>query len=144
MKKRLKKAVKKKGFTLAELLVVVGIIGVLVAISIPIFSNQLEKAREATDAANIRSQYAEVLTDAIVDGGNVNQNHATYAPITLRQQVDRWQDTSLQANLEGVFGKVIGDYPKAKGQAWVEFDAMEQYAILYYEDAGADCPKTRR
>jgi prepilin-type N-terminal cleavage/methylation domain-containing protein len=34
-----------KGFTLAELLIVVAIIGVLVAISIPIFNNQLRKAR---------------------------------------------------------------------------------------------------
>ena len=40
---------KKKGFTLAELLVVVAIIGVLVAVSIPIFSKQLEKSRIATD-----------------------------------------------------------------------------------------------
>ena len=51
----------KKGFTLAELLIVVAIIGVLVAISIPIFSKQLEKARDATSVANIRSAYAEAM-----------------------------------------------------------------------------------
>ena len=45
----------KKGFTLAELLIVVAIIGVLVAISIPIFNNQLRKARFATNLANARS-----------------------------------------------------------------------------------------
>lgn len=33
----------KQGFTLAELLIVVAIIAVLVAISIPIFSSQLKK-----------------------------------------------------------------------------------------------------
>ena len=38
----------KKGFTLAELLIVVAIIGVLVAVSIPIFTAQLEKSRDAT------------------------------------------------------------------------------------------------
>lgn len=55
----------RKGFTLAELLIVVAIIGVLVAISIPIFSKQLEKARDATSVANLRSAYAEAMTAAI-------------------------------------------------------------------------------
>lgn len=59
------KKLNKKGFTLAELLVVVAIIGVLVAISIPIFTSQLEKAREATDEANIRAIYAECSADVL-------------------------------------------------------------------------------
>ena len=42
--------INKKGFTLAELLIVVAIIAVLVAIGIPIFTSQLEKSREAADA----------------------------------------------------------------------------------------------
>ena len=48
-----------KGFTLAELLIVVAIIGLLVAISIPIFSNQLRKARMATNQANARAGYMQ-------------------------------------------------------------------------------------
>ena len=47
-----------KGFTLAELLIVVAIIAVLVAISIPVFTSQLHKARVATDWANVRAYYA--------------------------------------------------------------------------------------
>ena len=43
----------KKGFTLAELLVVVAIVGILVAISIPVFTAQLTKARIATNQANM-------------------------------------------------------------------------------------------
>ena len=54
-----------KGFTLAELLIVVAIIGVLVAISIPIFSKQLEKSRDATSVANLRSAYAEAMNEAL-------------------------------------------------------------------------------
>ncbi|MGI5989922.1 MAG: type IV pilin protein [Lachnospiraceae bacterium] len=54
-----------KGFTLAELLIVVAIIAVLVAISIPIFSKQLEKARDATSVANLRSAYAEAMAEYI-------------------------------------------------------------------------------
>ena len=53
----------KKGFTLAELLIVVAIIAVLVAIAIPVFTTQLEKSRDATSVANIRSAYAEAMTD---------------------------------------------------------------------------------
>lgn len=44
-----------KGFTLAELLIVVAIIAVLVAISIPIFTSQLKKARVAVNQANARA-----------------------------------------------------------------------------------------
>ena len=47
-----------KGFTLAELLIVVAIIAVLVAISIPIFTAQLKKARLATNQANARAAFA--------------------------------------------------------------------------------------
>ena len=57
-----------KGFTLAELLIVVAIIAVLVAIAIPVFTTQLEKSREATDLANVRAAYAEVTAAFIEDG----------------------------------------------------------------------------
>ena len=53
----------KKGFTLAELLVVVAIVGILVAISIPVFTSQLAKARKATNQANMRAAVAQYLTD---------------------------------------------------------------------------------
>ena len=53
----------KKGFTLSELLIVVAIIGVLVAISIPIFTSQLHKAEVATDWANLRGFYAQLQAD---------------------------------------------------------------------------------
>ncbi len=58
----------KKGFTLAELLIVVAIIGVLVAISIPIFNNQLRKARMATNQANARAGYAAAVAEYISMG----------------------------------------------------------------------------
>ena len=50
-----------KGFTLAELLIVVAIIGVLVAIAMPTFGKQLEKARVSADQANLRAAYGEAV-----------------------------------------------------------------------------------
>lgn len=91
-----------KGFTLAELLVVVAIIAVLVAVALPTFAKHLEKSREATDAANIRSQYAEVMTDGITSGGSVNANHEKYAAVELKQTQNGWQLTELANNLNSL------------------------------------------
>ncbi len=52
-----------KGFTLMEMLIVVAIIAVLVAIAIPVFSAQLNNAKVAADAANIRGGYAAATAD---------------------------------------------------------------------------------
>ena len=50
----------KKGFTLIEMLVVIAIIAVLVAIVIPTVTYATDKARAATDAANLRSIVAQL------------------------------------------------------------------------------------
>ena len=66
-----------KGFTLAELLIVVAIITVLVAIAIPVFNSQLEKSREATDLANIRAAYAEATVKILDEGGTTADAETT-------------------------------------------------------------------
>ncbi len=59
MKKGLRgKFQNKKGFTLVEMLIVVAIIAILIAVSIPLVSSALEKARDAVDDANYRSAAA--------------------------------------------------------------------------------------
>ena len=75
------KKLNKKGFTLAELLVVVAIIGVLVAISIPIFTSQLEKARDAVSVSNMRAAYAEAQTLALT--ATQNEETAGNATATM-------------------------------------------------------------
>ena len=78
----------KKGFTLAELIIVVAIIAVLVAIAIPVFTAQLEKSREAVDAANIRASYAQIMADAITSDETVDTSKYS---VDLKQEKTGWQ-----------------------------------------------------
>lgn len=79
--------------------------GVLVAISIPIFTGQLEKAREATDAANIRAAYAAVSTDVLLDSkvddtaNGVSYKNGVYtATVKSTQKEDNWQTLGTTEN----------------------------------------------
>lgn len=67
----------KKGFTLIEMLIVVAIIAILIAVSIPLVSSALEKARHATDQANYRSAAALANIAVLTDGEDAN-GHYTY------------------------------------------------------------------
>ena len=62
MEKLRAKLKKQGGFTLVEMLIVVAIIAILIAVSIPLVGSALEKAREATDAANERGFKASLVS----------------------------------------------------------------------------------
>lgn len=56
------------GFTLLEMLIVIAVIAVLVAIAIPVFSSQLERAREATCQSNRKALEELVKADCMSQG----------------------------------------------------------------------------
>lgn len=84
-----------KGFTLMEMLIVVAIIGVLVAVAIPMFGSHLEKSREAVDLANVRSAYAEVLAASMLG------QTQTVKVVQLKQGQNDWQSID-PVNIGGI------------------------------------------
>lgn len=64
IKERLKKS---GGFTLIEMLIVVAIIAILVAVSIPMVTSNLEDAKVATDKANERAAKAAAMIEYMTD-----------------------------------------------------------------------------
>lgn len=67
MKNLKKKLGKTGGFTLIEMLIVVAIIAILIAVSIPLIQSSMEKARDATDQANERAAKAEASLVYLMD-----------------------------------------------------------------------------
>lgn len=76
---------KKAGFTLAELLIVVAIIGVLVGIGIPVFSAAMDKATETVCAANRRSALGAYRTYCMLNYCDFKTNDEVMA--CVRQEM---------------------------------------------------------
>lgn len=92
----------KKGFTLAELLVVVAIVGILVAISIPVFTAQLSKARLATNQANMRAAKAAAVAEYLSEEkeGEVTYNYYTTSGEVKKVNGTETQSTSAEKDLD--------------------------------------------
>jgi len=89
---------------------------VLTAIAIPVFTTQLEKSRESTDLANVRSAYAELMVGildgskptssmanvAFTWGADVANDESSVTVSNLKQRVDGWTTTMTDVNIGGV------------------------------------------
>ena len=116
----------KNGFTLMEMLIVIAIIAVLIAVAIPIFASQLEKTREATDLANVRSAYAQVSTEALLGDSE------TTVTVDLKQKQADWQSLD-PVNIGGIVHyKNQGDTDNWKGVAAPNGTCV----VSYKEDYG--------
>ncbi len=91
------KKANRKGFTVAELLIVVAIIAVLVGIAIPVFRHKAEKAKEAYDIYTMR-QAASAAIDLYYSGLAVTDTDSA-AKIGLC-----WNDKPGQPNRCNAYG----------------------------------------
>lgn len=107
----------KKGFTLAELLIVVAIIAVLVAVAIPVLTNQLENSRESTDAANLRSAYAVAAAGVIEYGENV-----AAGPVVMTQKTAGWQSNVKDSKIGNLVLKEVMPTVSENSEYYVQID----------------------
>ena len=114
---------RQKGFTLVELLIVVVIIGILVSISIPIFTAQMHKAEVAADQANLRAYYAEIQADYM----STQKQNPKVKVIDVAESDYDWQSVTF---LDGHKVKMKAGY------CAVRFKKDKGYSIAY------DCNKS--
>ena len=113
------------GFTLIEMLVVVALIAILLAIAVPMVNSSMEKAREATDAANERSALGLAYVEIMSDNSDLMKNGTMYYEISNSKG-------SLVADKDG-----LATYGKGTKSGDVKADHTGcVIAVHYAEDDG--------
>ena len=101
----------KKGFTIVELVIVIGVIGILSAILIPTFINVTENAKTAALKSDLANAYSMYVADA-ADGEKEKKeaNEDTFYFVDLVKQ----EDVVLE-NAKGQYRFLGGEWKEATG-----------------------------
>ena len=126
----------KKGFTIVELVIVIGVIGILAGILIPTFVNVTQKADEAALKSNLANAYSAYVADAadgtvetakyIVKGG---EQVTTYQDPTTKEplysiELIKQEETVL---IGAAGNKDAGTKYKFNGTEWAKLENSVDY-----------------
>ena len=102
----------------------------------------MEKSREATDLANVRSAYAQVMVDALDDGAKTHtDNGVTFtctgdigsrqivAEVDLKQQQAEWQTANALTSIAGI--TATGN-PSVGGKATITWKQADNSTTIVY------------
>lgn len=93
--------IKKKGFTLIELMIVVVVIGILVAIAIPNYYSLVDKAKIASVVANMHTAQVTVETEAMGSTQTYFPNIASFVNVLPVNFINPYNQTSVSIQNEG-------------------------------------------
>ena len=106
----------KKGFTLIEMLVIIAIIAILVAIIVPTVTSATNKAKAATDAANLRSALAEAEVYHLTNDATAHKDGNCTASTCYTDFTSKcWPGTSPVISIaNGKFTATLNGYTAAE------------------------------
>ncbi len=151
LKRRLQTPGNADGFTLVELMIVVGIIGILSAIAIPLYNNTQRQARIAAVQADLRTLAGQVELFA-VHCGNVPQNSRTWTaavavptgPVPCTTAVPRsvrWVAVQVTDAISATAGPFMKQLPiPPAGWTYVYTPGATQGAFTLVGTSPADLP----
>ena len=107
----MKKMKNRKGFTLVELIVVIAILAILAGIAIPVYSNYIDKARQASDMQVLDSVRTAATFAAVEKNPDAKVTEIEFtAKNTFTVTCDPSTTTVAQADVEVYCGAISLEY----------------------------------
>jgi len=132
----MKKLLKKRGFTLIELMIVVAILGILAAVAIPAFINYMRKAKSSEATLNVDRIYEGVV--AYFDAKRGTMDVSTTSLTRCLPTAEEWTPTNRDPG-EGEY-IANSDVWDVKGSTWkaIAFGMTDNHYYQYSISTSSD------